>query len=49
MDAAEFADRFAERLAREAAARSGAVGVKSVAAYRTGLRLDPAPAVARGR
>jgi hypothetical protein len=40
VDAAEFADRFAERLAGEVAA-VGAVGVKSVAAYRTGLRLDP--------
>jgi predicted TIM-barrel fold metal-dependent hydrolase len=40
VDAAEFAARFAERLASEVAA-VGAVGVKSVAAYRTGLRLDP--------
>jgi uncharacterized protein len=36
----EFADRFAQRLA-ETTAEVGAVGVKSVAAYRTGLRLDP--------
>ena len=41
VDAAEFATRFAERLARDVA-EVGAVGVKSVAAYRTGLRLDPA-------
>ena len=41
VDAAEFAARFAERLARDVA-EVGAVGVKSVAAYRTGLRLDPA-------
>ena len=40
MDAAEFADRFAQRLAAQAG-EVGAVGVKSVAAYRTGLRLDP--------
>ena len=40
VDAAEFADRFAERLAAQAG-EVGAVGVKSVAAYRTGLRLDP--------
>ncbi|WP_088320329.1 amidohydrolase family protein [Kineosporia sp. R_H_3] len=36
----EFAQRFADRLAAAAAA-PGVVGVKSVAAYRTGLRLDP--------
>jgi predicted TIM-barrel fold metal-dependent hydrolase len=40
VEAAEFADRFAERLAAQAH-EVGAVGVKSVAAYRTGLRLDP--------
>lgn len=36
----EFAQRFADRLAA-ATAPPGVVGVKSVAAYRTGLRLDP--------
>lgn len=36
----EFAQRFADRLAAATAA-PGVVGVKSVAAYRTGLRLDP--------
>jgi len=41
VDADHFAERFAERLAADVAA-VGAVGVKSVAAYRTGLRLDPA-------
>jgi uncharacterized protein len=40
VDASEFADRFAERLAAQAA-EVAAVGVKSVAAYRTGLRLHP--------
>jgi hypothetical protein len=40
VDPAEFTTRFAERLAA-VAAEVGAVGVKSVAAYRTGLRLDP--------
>src|ERR671932_817480 len=40
VEASEFADRFAERLAAQAA-EVAAVGVKSVAAYRTGLRLDP--------
>jgi uncharacterized protein len=40
VDAAEFAERFAERLATQVA-DVGAVGVKSVAAYRTGLRLAP--------
>ncbi len=40
VDAGAFATVFAERL--EAVTREvGAVGVKSVAAYRTGLRLDP--------
>src|SRR3954454_6141083 len=37
----EFAASFARALAEHVAA-TGAVGVKSVAAYRTGLRLDPA-------
>ncbi|MGI5128057.1 amidohydrolase family protein [Pseudonocardia sp. CA-107938] len=41
VEPAEFARRFAARLADTVAA-TGAVGVKSVAAYRTGLRLDPA-------
>ncbi len=36
----EFAQVFADRLLAETE-RVGAVGVKSVAAYRTGLRLDP--------
>jgi predicted TIM-barrel fold metal-dependent hydrolase len=40
VDAAEYAERLAERLAAQAA-EVRAVGVKSVAAYRTGLRLDP--------
>jgi predicted TIM-barrel fold metal-dependent hydrolase len=40
-DPAEFAAEFARALAAEVSA-TGAVGVKSVAAYRTGLRLDPA-------
>ena len=40
VDAGEFARRFADQLAAETAA-VGAVGVKSVAAYRTGLRLAP--------
>ncbi len=40
VDPEEFSDRFAERLAADTAA-VGAVGVKSVAAYRTGLRLAP--------
>jgi uncharacterized protein len=39
----EFADRYRERLA---VATADAVGVKSVAAYRTGLDLDPAPPTA---
>ncbi|MBI4940861.1 MAG: amidohydrolase family protein [Actinobacteria bacterium] len=40
VEPAEFAPRFAERLAA-ATSEPGVVGVKSVAAYRTGLRLDP--------
>lgn len=40
VDAGAFAPAFAERLARTVA-HVRAVGVKSVAAYRTGLRLDP--------
>jgi predicted TIM-barrel fold metal-dependent hydrolase len=40
VEAGEFAPAFAERLAATTA-QVGAVGVKSVAAYRTGLRLDP--------
>jgi predicted TIM-barrel fold metal-dependent hydrolase len=36
----EFSRRFATRLA-DTVARTGAVGVKSVAAYRAGLRLSP--------
>ncbi|WP_211247625.1 amidohydrolase family protein [Cryptosporangium arvum] len=42
VDPAEFAGAFRDRLHR-AVADVGAVGVKSVAAYRTGFRLDPAP------
>ncbi|MFI5953013.1 amidohydrolase family protein [Cryptosporangium sp. NPDC051539] len=38
----EFRARYGERLASTVAA-AGAVGVKSVAAYRTGFRLDPSP------
>jgi predicted TIM-barrel fold metal-dependent hydrolase len=38
----EFATAYAERLAATVA-DVGAVGVKSVAAYRTGFRLDPSP------
>jgi uncharacterized protein len=41
-DPREFAAAFAQALAGHVAATS-AVGVKSVAAYRSGLRLDPAP------
>jgi hypothetical protein len=40
VDAAELAPAFADALAA-ATTGTGAVGVKSVAAYRTGLRLDP--------
>jgi predicted TIM-barrel fold metal-dependent hydrolase len=40
VEAGDFAGVFADRLAAEVE-RVGAVGVKSVAAYRTGLRLDP--------
>jgi predicted TIM-barrel fold metal-dependent hydrolase len=40
VDANGFAGAFAERLAQTVAG-VGAVAVKSVAAYRTGLRLDP--------
>lgn len=40
VDTAGFAQAFADRLAAQTSA-VGAVGVKSVAAYRTGLRLDP--------
>lgn len=39
--AGSFAAAFAEQLAAEVAS-VGAVGVKSVAAYRTGFRIDPA-------
>ncbi|WP_218617787.1 amidohydrolase family protein [Cryptosporangium aurantiacum] len=38
----EFGEAFASRLAATVA-ETGAAGVKSVAAYRTGFRLDPAP------
>jgi uncharacterized protein len=41
-DPADFATRYAERLA-EAVAAVGAVGVKSIAAYRVGFDLDPTP------
>ena len=41
MDAAEFAGRVRPAARRAAPPAAGAVGVKSVAAYRTGLRLDP--------
>jgi predicted TIM-barrel fold metal-dependent hydrolase len=40
VEAGEFGDAFAATLAAELAA-SGAVGLKSVAAYRVGLELDP--------
>lgn len=40
VEAGDFAGAFATALETEVA-RVGAVGVKSVAAYRTGLRLDP--------
>jgi predicted TIM-barrel fold metal-dependent hydrolase len=40
VDPGDFARAFADRLA-STTARTAAVGVKSVAAYRTGLRLDP--------
>ena len=40
VDAGAFAQAFADRLAAATSAVA-AVGVKSVAAYRTGLRLDP--------
>jgi predicted TIM-barrel fold metal-dependent hydrolase len=42
VEPSEFATAFADRLA-SAVAKVGAVGVKSVAAYRTGFRLDPSP------
>ncbi len=42
VDPAELGRAFADRLAATTA-EVGAVGVKSVAAYRTGLRLDPRP------
>ncbi len=42
VDAAGFADAFAERLAAELAGPDGAVGCKSVLAYRQGLDVDPA-------
>jgi hypothetical protein len=40
--AAGFADAVRSALATRTAARAGAVGVKSIAAYRTGLDLSPA-------
>jgi hypothetical protein len=42
VDATEFQDRYAEALAA-AVAGADAVALKSVAAYRVGLDLDPAP------
>ncbi len=42
VDASEFGSAFAESLTRTVRQR-GAVGVKSVAAYRTGFDLDPGP------
>jgi uncharacterized protein len=42
VDPAEFATRYGERLAAAVGAVS-AVGVKSIAAYRVGLDLDPTP------
>jgi predicted TIM-barrel fold metal-dependent hydrolase len=42
VEPAELATRYAERLAGTVRA-TAAVGVKSIAAYRTGLDLDPAP------
>jgi predicted TIM-barrel fold metal-dependent hydrolase len=42
VDPAEFGTRYGERLA-ETVAAVGAVGVKSIAAYRVGFDLDPTP------
>ncbi|WP_205752322.1 amidohydrolase family protein [Cryptosporangium phraense] len=42
VEPSEFGDVFRSSLAR-VVAEVGAVGVKSVAAYRTGFRLDPSP------
>jgi hypothetical protein len=42
VEADSFADVFAERLAAELAGPDGAVGCKSVLAYRHGLDVDPA-------